>query len=35
MFIMKDMHDGTMPGNPIYTGLDVCAPANAANCLEQ
>jgi ribose transport system substrate-binding protein len=35
MFILKDIHDGKMPVDPIYTGLDVCTSANADDCLAQ
>jgi ribose transport system substrate-binding protein len=33
MFILKDMVAGTMPEDPIYTGLDVCTAANVDTCL--
>ncbi len=35
MFILKDMHEGTMPEDPIFTGLDVCTAENADSCLAQ
>ena len=34
MFILKDMVNGTMPEDPIYTGLDVCTAENADSCLD-
>lgn len=35
MFILKDMVAGTMPDDPIFTGLDVCTVDNADSCLAQ
>ncbi len=35
MFILKDMQAGTMPEDPIFTGLDVCTKDNADSCLAQ
>lgn len=35
MFILKDMTEGTMPEDPIFTGLDVCTADNADSCLVQ
>ncbi|MCF3935233.1 sugar-binding protein [Acuticoccus sp. M5D2P5] len=33
MFILKDLKDGKSVEDPIYTGLDVCTPDNADNCV--
>jgi len=33
MFILKDLIDGKEVDDPIYTGLDVCTPDNADDCI--
>ena len=33
MFILKDLSEGKSVDDPIYTGLDVCTPDNAEDCL--
>lgn len=33
MFILKDLVNGKSVDDPIYTGLDVCTPDNADDCL--
>ena len=33
MFILKDRSEGKSVDDPIYTGLDVCTPDNAEDCL--
>ena len=33
MYILKDLVDGKVVEDPIYTGLDVCEPDNADDCL--
>ncbi len=35
MYILKDMAEGKMPEDPIFTGLDVCTAENAETCLVQ
>ena len=35
MYILKDIAEGKMPEDPIYTGLDVCTPENIDTCLKQ
>lgn len=35
MSVLKDIVEGKMPEDPIYTGLDVCTPDNIDNCLQQ
>jgi len=33
MFVLKDLVDKKKVADPIYTGLDVCEPENAATCI--
>ena len=35
MHILKELKEGKQVEDPIYTGLDVCTPENADNCLQQ
>ncbi len=35
MYILKDIAEGKMPEDPIYTGLDVCTADNIDTCLAQ